>query len=101
MGIASQEDNVFWVYDDYNNDIAMYDFAEDHGPGNSEHDDGRVLRYQGMGLNAINTTIVCHLELDKAKKWLYFVDGGNQGLSDWILLLVYWEEHLVGDLTKL
>ena len=78
MGIASQEDNVFWVYDDYNNDIAMYDFAEDHGPGNSEHDDGRVLRYQGMGLNAINTTIVCHLELDKAKKWLYFVDGGNQ-----------------------
>ena len=31
-----------------------------------------------MGLNAINTTIVCHLKLDKAKKWLYFVDGGNQ-----------------------
>jgi len=78
MGIASEGENVFWVYDDYNNDIAMYDFGEDHGPGNTDHDDGRVLRYQGMGLNAINTTIVCHLELDKAKKWLYFVDGGNQ-----------------------
>jgi hypothetical protein len=56
----------------------MYDFVEDHGPGNSEHDDGRVLRYQGMGLSAINHTIVNHLVLDNDKKWLYFVDGGNQ-----------------------
>tara|TARA_Y100000780_G_C13578919_1_gene375932 strand:- start:27 stop:878 length:852 start_codon:yes stop_codon:yes gene_type:complete len=78
MGIASQEENIFWLYDNNSHDIAMYDFAEDHGPGNDDHDDGRILRYQGMGLNAINTTIVCHLELDKAKKWLYFVDGGNQ-----------------------
>jgi len=31
-----------------------------------------------MGLNAINHTIVNHLELDADKKWLYFVDGGNQ-----------------------
>lgn len=78
MGIASQEENIFWLYDNYSHDIAMYDFVEDHGPGNNDHDDGRILRYQGMGLNAINTTIVCHLILDKAKKWLYFVDGGNQ-----------------------
>ena len=78
MGIASEKDNIFWVYDDYSNDIVMYDFAEDHGPGNSDHDDGRVLRYQGMGLNAINHTIVNHLVLDADKKWLYFVDGGNQ-----------------------
>jgi len=78
MGIASESENIFWVYDDNNNDICMYDFAEDHGPGNSDHDDGRVLRYQGMGLNAINHNVVNHLELDINKKWLYFVDGGNQ-----------------------
>jgi hypothetical protein len=78
MGIASEEDNVFWVYDDYSNDIVRYDFVADHGPGNSYHDDGRVRRFQGMGLNAINHTIVNHLELDDDKKWLYFVDGGNQ-----------------------
>jgi len=78
MGIASQEENIFWLYDNYNHDIVMIDFVEDHGPGNDDHSDGRILRYQGMGLNAINTTIVCHLKLDKAKKWLYFVDGGNQ-----------------------
>ena len=78
MGIASEEENIFWVYDDNNNDIVRYDFKEDHGPGNSFHADGEVRRYQGMGLNAINTTIVSHLVLDKDKKWLYIVDGGNQ-----------------------
>ena len=78
MGIASEKDNVFWVYDDYSNDIVRYDFAEDHGPGNSDHDDGELIRYQGMGLSAVNHTIVNHLVLDEDKKWLYFVDGGNQ-----------------------
>jgi hypothetical protein len=78
MGIASEKDNVFWVYDDYSNDIVRYDFAQDHGPGNSDHDDGELIRYQGMGLNAINQDIVNHLVLDEDKKWLYFVDGGNQ-----------------------
>ena len=78
MGIASEEKNIFWVYDDYNNDIVMYDFAEDHGPGNSDHSDGRVRRFQGMGLSTINHTIVNHLELDDDNKWLYFIDGGNQ-----------------------
>ena len=78
MGICSEEENVFWVYDDFNKDIVRYDFVDDHGPGNSDHDDGEVLRYQGMGLSAINHTIVCHLVLDKDKKWLYFTDGSNQ-----------------------
>ena len=78
MGIASEKDNVFWVYDDYSNDIVRYDFAEDHGPGNSDHDDGELIRYQGMGLSAINHDIVNHLVLDDDKKWLYFVDGGNE-----------------------
>jgi len=78
MGIASEKDNIFWVYDDYSNDIVKYDFVEDHGPGNSYHDDGRVLRYQGMGISAINHNIASHLVLDSNKKWLYFVDGGNQ-----------------------
>ena len=78
MGICSEEENVFWVYDDYNKDIVRYDFVDDHGPGNSYHDDGRVLRYPGMGLSAIDHTIVCHLILDENKKWLYFTDGSNK-----------------------
>ena len=78
MGIASESDNIFWVYDDYSNDIVRYDFVNDHGPGNDFHADGRVRRFQGMGLSAIDRTIVNHLVLDADKKWLYFVDGGNQ-----------------------
>ena len=78
MGIASEEDNVFWLYDDYNKEIVRYDFATAHVPGGDDHADGRVRKFQGMGLNAINHTIVNHLELDDDKKWLYCVDGGNQ-----------------------
>jgi len=78
MGIASEEDNIFWLYDDYNKEIVRYDFASAHVPGGDYHADGRVRRFQGMGLNAINHTIVNHLKLDNDKKWLYFVDGGNQ-----------------------
>jgi hypothetical protein len=46
--------------------------------GNADHDDAKIRRFQGMGLSAINHTIVNHLKLDDDKKWLYFVDGGNQ-----------------------
>jgi len=78
MGIASEQDNVFWVFDGDNNDVVRYDFAGDHGPGNSDHNDGIIRRYKGMSVDYINTTIPCHLELDKNKEWLYVVDGGNQ-----------------------
>jgi sugar lactone lactonase YvrE len=90
MGIASEKDNVFWVYDDYNSDIVRYDFASAHVPGGDIHADGRVRRFQDMGLSPVNDgndwasstwvnlEYVNHLELDDDKKWLYFVDGGNQ-----------------------
>ena len=32
MGIESDHDNAFWVFDSYNNCICYYDFAADHGP---------------------------------------------------------------------
>ena len=78
MGIASEKNNVFWVFDGNTNDVVRYDFAGDHGPGNSNHNDGIIRRYKGMSVDYINTTIPCHLELDKNKEWLYVVDGGNQ-----------------------
>jgi hypothetical protein len=78
LGIAFETDNAYWVYDSYNKDIVRYDFSSDHGPGNSDHGDGKIWRYQGMGLDHINTSISSHLELDDDNRWLYFVDGGNQ-----------------------
>ncbi|MFT4759159.1 MAG: hypothetical protein ACI9XO_003493 [Paraglaciecola sp.] len=76
MGIAHEVDNVFWVYDDWNKDIVRYDFVEDHGPGNDDHADGMVRRYENIGINA-DADIPNHMIVDKATGWLYFVDNGN------------------------
>jgi len=76
MGIAHEVDNVFWVYDDWHKDIVRYDFVDDHGPGNDDHSDGIVRRYQNIGIDA-DGDIPNHMILDKSTGWLYFVDNGN------------------------
>jgi hypothetical protein len=76
MGITHEVDNVFWVYDNWNKDIVRYDFVADHGPGNDDHSDGKIYRYEGIGINA-DDDIPNHLILDKPTGWLYFVDNGN------------------------
>ncbi len=76
MGIAHEVDNVFWVYDNWNKHIVRYDFAADHGPGNDDHADGKVHRYEGIGITA-DSDIPNHMVLDKDTDWLYFVDNGN------------------------
>ncbi|MBL4734786.1 MAG: T9SS type A sorting domain-containing protein [Flavobacteriales bacterium] len=78
MGIAHETENVFWIFDGNNNDIVRYDFGEDHGPGNSDHDDGKIRQYTGMSVSRINNDIGSHMELDKSSGWLYIVDNGNQ-----------------------
>jgi hypothetical protein len=79
QGIAAEKDNVFWVFDGYTNDIVRYDFAEDHGPGNSYHGDAIVRRYSDDAVaKDPNDQIVSHLVLDENAQWLYVVDHGNQ-----------------------
>ncbi len=48
MGIESDGDNAFWVFDSYNEHIVWYDFAADHGPGHDDHSDGIVYRFPEM-----------------------------------------------------
>lgn len=76
MGIAHEVDNVFWVYDDWNKDIVRYDFVDDHGPGNADHDDGIVYRYRNIGITG-DGDVPNHMVMDKSTGWLYFVDNGN------------------------
>ncbi|MCB0482055.1 MAG: T9SS type A sorting domain-containing protein [Flavobacteriales bacterium] len=76
MGMAWEQDNKYWLFDGYNGHIAMYDFAVDHGPGNSNHDDGRIRRYQEVQVKR-DGLIPSHMELDPARKWLYINDVGN------------------------
>ena len=77
MGIAAAHENIFWVYDGYNQHITYYDYAQDHGPGNDNHEDGIVRRYDDILLTRINDTIPNHLILDNTTGWLYVVDNGN------------------------
>jgi len=76
MGIAHEKDNVFWVYDDFNDEIVRYDFVEDHGPGAADHSDGQVFRYGDIGIGRI-LDLPNHMILDKETGWLYFTDNGK------------------------
>ncbi|MEO6039084.1 MAG: T9SS type A sorting domain-containing protein, partial [Saprospiraceae bacterium] len=78
MGIEWEEDNVFWVYDGYNQNIVRYDFQDDHGPGNDDHADGIVRRYTEVEVKRTDDNIANHLALDKQSGWLYIVDNGNK-----------------------
>lgn len=78
QGITSEKDNVYWVFDGNTNDIVRYDFAEDHGPGNSFHGDAIIRRYSDDAVaKDPNNVIVSHLVLDDNNQWLYVVDHGN------------------------
>jgi len=78
MGIAHEVDNVFWVHDGTSDCVVRYDFVDDHGAGNSDHSDGIIRKYTGMGLSQDPAYHVSsHLVLDKATDWLYIVDTGN------------------------
>ena len=79
QGIASENDNVFWVFDGYNNDIVRCDFQADHGPGNHYHGDAIIRRYSEETVQKdVNEKVVSHLVLDEKKEWVYIVDYGNQ-----------------------
>lgn len=78
MGIEAERDNIFWVYDSYHQHIVRYDFQQDHGPGNDDHSDGKIHRYTQAKITRNKSNLPSHIVLDKEKKWLYVVDGGNK-----------------------
>lgn len=77
VGIAWERGNQYWLFDGHNGHVAMYDFAIDHGPGNADHDDGRIRRYPEISLKRLGL-VPGHMEIDKVKKWLYVNDIGNK-----------------------
>lgn len=77
QGIASEKENVFWLFDGYNNDIVRYDFVDDHGPGNSFHGDAIIHRYNDFQVAMDpNEKVPSHLVV--SGDWVYVVDYGNQ-----------------------
>ena len=66
QGVAWEIDNVFWIFDGYNNDIVRYDFVDDHNPGNSYHGDAIVRRYSDESVAKDPAGIVpSHMILDE------------------------------------
>lgn len=79
MGIASEKNNVFWVFDGYSNDIVRYDFVDDHGPGNTYHGDALIHRYNDFSVaKDPNKKVVSHLVCDE--NWVYVVDYGSKSV---------------------
>jgi outer membrane protein assembly factor BamB len=77
MGIESDNNgNAYWVFDGYNKHICKYDFNQDHGPGNSDHDDGTIHRYTELTVTR-EPGVPSHMVLDKNTKWLYIADPAN------------------------
>jgi len=77
MGIESERDNIFWVFDGHNKHIVRYDFVDDHGPGNDYHGDGLVHRFTEVKVLR-DDNVPSHMEMDKETGWLYIVDTGNK-----------------------
>ena len=77
MGIAAWKENAFFVFCDYHGYVHMYDFQNDHGPGNDDHSDGKVWEYLDFDIEMINDDLPSHLVYDKASNYLYTIDAGN------------------------
>lgn len=80
MGIAWDFDNVYWVFDGYNQSIARYDFFHDHGPGYDDHSDGIIMKYVTGGIQRLED-VPSHLVLDHETALLYVNDTGNNKLK--------------------
>lgn len=77
MGMESDENNAFWVFDSYNGHIAWYDFAADHGPGYHDHSNGVIYRYVEMPLTRDPSGIPSHIVEDDVSSILFVCDPAN------------------------
>jgi hypothetical protein len=98
MGIAHQEENVYWAFAGRARDpedpfctftmfgpecsfvsdsaIVYYDFQEDHGPGNDDHSDGEAYQYVTGEVDRV-PGVPSHLVYDAETALLYIADTGN------------------------
>ena len=80
IGIAAEEDNIYWLFDGFHNTIAKYNFQEphpDHEHGGEDHSDGLIYRYDEIYVNRV-AGLSSHMVLDHSNDMLYICDTGNQ-----------------------
>ena len=77
MGITYSHDNVYFVFDAYNGQIVQYSFTSDHGPGQHDHSNGEVVRFEGLNLERHSDSIPSHIVFDESIGRLYIADAKN------------------------
>ena len=78
-GIASESENIYWLFDGFHETIVKYDFQEPHEHGGDDHSDGLVFRHDDVQVMR-EPGLSSHLDLDENTGWLYICDTGNQRL---------------------
>ena len=80
MGIAWETENVYWVFDGYNESIVRYDFVDDHGVGYDDHSDGVIRRYAEGEVGYVEG-VPAHMHFDGDARLLYLADPGNNRVA--------------------
>ena len=80
MGIAWEDDRIFWVFDGYNDSLTRYNFNDDHGPGGTFHGDAEIERHVA-GEVRWREDIPSHLAYDQDTDLLYVADTGNNRIA--------------------
>lgn len=76
MGIAHEQDNVYWAFNGDIGALDRYDFAEPHEVGGDDHSDGSVWRYVEGEVERV-AEVPSHMVLDGASRRLYVADTGH------------------------
>jgi len=80
MGITWERENIYWVFDGFNQSIARYDFVDDHGMGYDDHSDGIIIKYV-TGEIKREPDIPSHMRIDHKTGLLYVADTGNNAIK--------------------
>jgi DNA-binding beta-propeller fold protein YncE len=80
MGVAWEEENIYWVFDGLNGSIDRVDFAADHGVGYDDHSDGIITQYIKGEVERL-PDVPSHLEYEPTTGLLYIADTGNNAIK--------------------
>ena len=80
MGIAWDNESVFWVFDGYHSSLTRYNFKSDHGLGGTDHSDGVVHRFVEGEVSMVRD-VPSHLFVDHATGLVYVADTGNNRIK--------------------
>jgi hypothetical protein len=75
MGAEWISGNAYWIFDGKNENLVMYDFQEDHGPGGDDHSDGIVRRHSDVELLRL-ADVPSHMALNHETAELFIANTG-------------------------